>query len=80
MTDTLGPGTIRTLVLRRPFLILEAIRLFFATRKRTRLVPSSSYLDWRSHTAFGAVTATPADEFLDFVRWRGQMRRLRKAR
>lgn len=65
---------------RRPGLILEGIRTFLANRRRGRILPSSSYLGWRSQTAYGSVVPVPVDDLIEFLAWRKSMRRLRANR
>ena len=61
----------------RPVLLWEAVRTSLALRVRRGLVPSSEYLDWRFHTAYGqGMSATFARDLGDFLRWRRRMRRV----
>jgi hypothetical protein len=62
---------------RRPGLIIEGIRAFLGNRRRGRILPSSSYLAWRSHTAYGSVAPVATDDLIEFLAWRRSMRRLR---
>lgn len=61
---------------RRPLLLVEAVRAFFATRRRRRLFPSKSYLEWRAYTAYGDHKATIADgDLFEYLAWRRHLRR-----
>ncbi len=65
-------------LVRRPMLLLEAIRAFFAVRRRGRPTPSRSYLRWRSYTAYGDHEASfQSEDVIDFLEWRRRNRRTR---
>jgi hypothetical protein len=71
-------GAIRALA-RHPTLLLEAIRVWFATRRRKTLWPASSYLEWRRYTAYGDRMATAsAQDLVYYLEWRREMRAIRK--
>lgn len=61
---------------RRPLLLVEAVRAFFATRRRRRLFPSKAYLEWRAYTAYGDHKARIDDgDLFDYLAWRRHLRR-----
>lgn len=61
---------------RRPLLLVEAVRAFFAMRRRHRLLPSKAYLEWRAYTAYGDHKARADDDDLfDYLAWRRHLRR-----
>ncbi|MDH3462324.1 MAG: hypothetical protein OEM32_01700 [Acidimicrobiia bacterium] len=65
-------------LLRRPVLLWEAFRAGLAVRAHGRLRPSAQYLHWRVHTAYGNhMSETTADDLIQFLKWRRQMRRIR---
>lgn len=71
-------GAITTLML-RPLLSWEAVRSWFAMRRKGGLRISSAYLAWRRATAYGDTTTTmSAQDLLDYLSWRREMRRIRK--
>lgn len=74
MRNRLGLVLILGALARRPLLWIEAIRVLAATRRRGRPWPSMAYLRWRSLTAYGEVTAIPADDVVAFLAWRRIMR------
>ena len=60
----------------RPILLWEALRMALALRKLGSLMPSSVYLDWRFHTAYGeGAPEALSEDLLGFLRWRRMMRR-----
>jgi hypothetical protein len=71
-------GVIRALVV-RPLLFWEAIRTWFAMRRRGGLAAAGPYLSWRRVTAYGdPLTTMSAHDLLDYLSWRREMRRIRK--
>jgi len=71
-------GVITTLV-RRPLLAVEAIRSWFAMRRRGTLQVSGAYLSWRRLTAYGGEKTTmSAQDVVNYLMWRREMRRIRK--
>ena len=65
-------------LLRRPRLLFEAMRTYFAMRRRGRPTPSRAYLRWRSFTAYGDHNAAfESDDVIDFLEWRRRNRRTR---
>ncbi len=77
MFNRLGIGGLFWPLLGRPGLWGEAIRAAASVRRRGRLGPSSAYLSWRSHTAYGEAMAFPARDFIEFLEWRRRMRDMR---
>lgn len=65
-------------LLAHPGLLIEAMRVWFATSRRGGLSPSPAYLGWRSFTAYGDHAATAsAQDLLDYLSWRREMRVIR---
>lgn len=76
MLNRLGLGDVVRELLRRPFLLIEAVRSYFAIRRRRRLTPATAYLSWRSHTAYGDHDAVfQNDDLIQFLAWRRRLRR-----
>lgn len=72
----LGLGDLLGELFRRPFLLIEAMRVFFATRRRRRATPGRAYLAWRSYTAYGDHDASlRTDDMIEFLAWRRRLRR-----
>ncbi len=66
---------------RRPLLLFEAARTYFAVRRRKRPTPSGAYLRWRAYTAYGDQRAAfESDDVIDFLEWRRRHRRGRARR
>jgi hypothetical protein len=66
-------------LMRRPILLVEAVRAWFAMRRRGRVLPSSAYLSWRRATAYGDPMATAsAHDLVYYLEWRRQMRVMSK--
>lgn len=77
MSDRLVYGRHLLALGRRPVLLWEAIRAAFAVRAHRGLIPSSEYLGWRVHTAYGdAMSPIPSEDLAAFLRWRRMMRRV----
>lgn len=71
-------GAILALV-RRPALLVEAVRAWFAMRRKGGLLPASSYLEWRHYTAYGDRMATAsAQDLVYYLTWRREMRTISK--
>jgi hypothetical protein len=71
----LGGGWLR--LAGRPVLLWEAIRAGVAMRSRHGMLPSSEYLDWRVHTAYGAgMSETRQEDLESYLSWRRRMRAL----
>ena len=71
-------GAILALV-RRPTLLLEAIRTWFAMQRRGGLTPAAPYLEWRLSTAYGESSATAsAQDLVKYLVWRRAMRAMSK--
>ena len=66
-------------LLRRPGLLLEAIRSGWTMRRHGRPYLSEAYLGWRVKTAYGMtnVDMTTSD-LVHYLEWRQQMRRIRQ--
>ena len=76
MLKRVGLGDVLGELSRRPFLLIEAVRGYFATRRRRRLIPGNAYLSWRSYTAYGDPDAVfQKDDLIDFLAWRRRLRR-----
>ncbi len=59
----------------RPILLWEAVRAGFAMRAHGGLLPSSKYLEWRVHTAYGAgMSETRHEDLESYLLWRRRMR------
>lgn len=66
-------------LLRHPRLVVEAIRAWVAMSRLGHLHPSTSYLQWRSFTAYGDRMATAgAQDLVYYLSWRREMRGIRK--
>lgn len=64
---------------RRPALLVEAIRAWFALRRNGGVVPAGAYLEWRRSTAYGdPATTASAQDLVYFLEWRREMRSMRK--
>ena len=75
MLNRLGLGEILKELLRRPFLLIEAMRSFLATRRRGRVKPGTAYLAWRSYTAYGDHGAPfRTEDLIQFLDWRRRLR------
>lgn len=76
MLNRLGLGDVLGELFRRPFLLVEAVRSYFALRRLRRLTPASAYLAWRSYTAYGDHDAVfQTDDLIQFLAWRRRLRR-----
>ena len=72
-----GPGLGRGLfaLAGRPILAWEALRVAVAMRRRRGALPSTVYLDWRMHTAYGqAQTELRPEDLASYLSWRRRMR------
>lgn len=66
-------------LVRRPVLLLEAVRTSFAMRRKGGLAPAAPYLAWRNVTAYGdEITTVGAQDLLNYLSWRREMRAIRK--
>ena len=66
-------------LLRDPVSLVEAIRAWRETRGNGR-GPQDAYLRWRLFTAYGDDAATfGAQDLLDYLRWRRDMRAIRRS-
>ena len=72
----LGWGRQGLFLVAHPVLLWEALRMSFALRPQGSLMPSSEYLGWRFHTAYGnEASPTLSEDLAQFLRWRRTMRR-----
>ncbi|GEM_PF-2168556 len=75
VTARLGLGGHLKALIREPLLWSEAVRAVFAMRRLGRFLPSSAYLDWRTHTAYGDSKASITSiDMAHYLRWRREMR------
>jgi hypothetical protein len=75
MNLNLGLGRTLAALFVRPVLLWEAVRALAAVRVHRGLVPSSDYLHWRVHTAYGdAMSKTTSEDLIKFLDWRRLMR------
>lgn len=62
-------------LIRRPVMMLEAVRVYFAMRRHGRLTPSAAYLEWRAYTAYGDHKAGfRSDDLFHYLTWRRHFR------
>lgn len=67
-----------TALIRRPPLLLEALRTWLAMRRVGGIGMAGPYLAWRSLTAYGDISATiSAQDVLHYLHWRKGMRSVR---
>ena len=67
-----------TALIRRPSLLLEALRTWWAMRRVGGVGVAGSYLRWRALTAYGDISATvSAQDLLNYLHWRRGMRQVR---
>jgi hypothetical protein len=69
-------GTHIGALLRRPMLLVEAVRALLALRRHGGPGSSTAYLHWRTVTAYGSDAAFPSRDLLEFLAWRKRMRSL----
>jgi hypothetical protein len=68
-------GSSLSSLMRRPALAAESVRALMSVRRRARPWPSSDYLGWRLHTAYGdGQTALEMNDFIHYLEWRRRMR------
>ncbi len=75
----IGPGLGRGLLrlVGRPVLLWEAVRAGAAMRRRGGVLPSSDYIAWRIHTAYGdGLSETRDEDLASYLSWRRRMRAL----
>lgn len=66
-------------LMRRPSLLVEAVRVWFAMSTRGKLGPDLDYMRWRGFTAYGDHSTTAsAHDLLNYLSWRREMRGIRK--
>ncbi len=61
-------------ILRRPILVMEALRVAWAFRARRSLTPSPAMLSWRLATAYGSARPADTEDLVRFLAWRRSMR------
>ncbi len=77
MSDGQGLGGGLLALVRRPILLWEAVRAGIAMRAHRGLFPSSVYIAWRVHTAYGAgMSETRQEDLESYLQWRRRMRAL----
>jgi hypothetical protein len=66
-------------LLRHPALFLEAVRMWFAMRRSGGIGPAGPYLAWRRLTTYGDyLTTFGAQDVVNYLTWRREMRTIRK--
>lgn len=66
-------------LLRRPSLLIEALRARASLRRSGGLAVAEGYLSWRRATAYGdSLTTMSADDVVNYLSWRREMRTIRK--
>lgn len=66
-------------LLRRPALLIEAVRAWLAVRRNGGLGVAGDYLGWRRATAYGdPMTTISAHDVVNYLSWRREMRSIRK--
>jgi hypothetical protein len=66
-------------LLRHPALFLEAVRMWFAMRRSGGIGPAGPYLAWRRVTTYGDhLTTFSAQDVVNYLTWRREMRTIRK--
>lgn len=76
MLRRLGLGNAMGEMIRRPLILVEAVRALFAIRRLNRALPSKAYLEWRTYTAYGDHEAgLDTDDLILFLAWRRHLRR-----
>lgn len=66
-------------LLRHPVLVVEAVRSWFAMRRRGGFGVTGPYLAWRRVTAYGDhLTTFGAQDVVNYLTWRREMRTIRK--
>jgi hypothetical protein len=77
MSIGLGPGKGLLTLVARPVLLWEALRVSVAMRRHGGFLPSSDYIAWRVHTAYGdGMSETRQEDVASYLRWRRRMRAL----
>ena len=76
LRKSLRLGTHIGALLRRPMLLVEAVRALLALRRRGGPGPSPAYLRWRTVTAYGSDAVIPNGDLAEFLAWRKRMRAL----
>jgi hypothetical protein len=76
---SIGPGLGKILLtlVTRPVLLWEALRVSVAMRRHRGFLPSSEYIAWRIHTAYGdGMSETRQEDLASYLMWRRRMRGL----
>jgi hypothetical protein len=76
---SIGRGLVRDLLtlVARPVLLWEALRVSVAMRRHRGFLPSSEYIAWRFHTAYGdGMSETRQEDLASYLSWRRRMRAL----
>jgi hypothetical protein len=77
MSIGLVPGKGLLTLVARPVLLWEALRVSVAMRPHGGFLPSSDYIAWRVHTAYGdGMSETRQEDVESYLRWRRRMRAL----
>ena len=76
MSNRPGLGRHVLVLMRRPILLWEAVRAAFGLRSHRGIRPSSDYLNWRVHTAYGTDMSPSAEDVIKYLEWRRLMRRV----
>jgi hypothetical protein len=66
-------------LIRRPVLLLEAIKTWWAMRRRGSIRMAGPYVSWRRLTAYGDhLTTFSAQDVVNYLSWRRGIRAIRK--
>ena len=77
LASRLSPSKILLTLVTRPVLLWEALRVSVAMRRHRGFLPSSEYIAWRIHTAYGdGMSETRQEDLASYLMWRRRMRRL----
>ena len=64
-------------LLKRPTVLVEAIRAAWEMRRNGRPTPSKAYVAWRLQTAYGdSNAAATSEDMVHYLTWRRQLRRI----
>lgn len=76
---SIGRGLVKGMLplITRPVLLWEALRVSVAMRRHRGFLPSSEYIAWRFHTAYGyGMSETRQEDLASYLLWRRRMRAL----
>jgi hypothetical protein len=77
MSNEWGLGKDLLTLVARPVLLWEALRVGAAMRRHRGFLPSSVYIAWRFHTAYGdGMSETRQEDLTSYLSWRRKMRAL----